>query len=90
MAIQSRRHHTERLKNNRKHHWGRDISQEPKALSQAARTPCTCSCTGCGNDRRLEGETMQERRADSARDGCLEEERTTEDYFYFKNYPELY
>lgn len=86
MTLQSRRHHTERLKNNRKYHWGRDISQSPKALSQAARTPCA----GSFSKRFLEGKTIQERQAESPREGCSEEERTTNDYFYFSLYPDLY
>lgn len=57
-----RRHHRTRLKAKRRFHWGRDLRQEPKALSQAIDTPCPCSCWGCGNPRRNLGErTRQER-----------------------------
>lgn len=59
-------HHRERLKARRRHHWGRDLSNEPAHLAKAVNTPTPCSCLMCGNKRRHAGETMQERRADLA------------------------
>jgi hypothetical protein len=58
-----RRHHVERLKHNRRFHWGQDLSLRPKAWAQAVDTPTPCSCYACGNARRWWGEeTIQERR----------------------------
>jgi len=64
-----RRHHRERLKKNRRFHWGRDLRQEPKILAMAINTPTPCSCAMCCNPRskksinhKSEPETMQERR----------------------------
>ena len=56
-------HHRERLKQARKHYWGRDLSQNPHALSSVVNTPCRCSCPMCGNRRKHLGPTLQERRA---------------------------
>ena len=57
-----RRHHRERLANNRKHHWGRDISDNPKLIGMAVTTPCICSCWMCGNPRRkLKRITLKEK-----------------------------
>lgn len=68
-----RRHHRERLKKLRRHHWGRDLSKELKMLSISIDTPTTCSCYACGNQRHNEWaksgkETIQERR-------CKQKER---------------
>lgn len=62
-----RRHHRERLKNNRHFHWGRDLREEPKYLGKVVNTPTGCSCPMCGNERHNEWakgcrETIQERR----------------------------
>lgn len=58
-----RRHHRERLKKARRHHWGRDLSKEPHGM--AVDTPTPCSCPMCGNPRKFfQEKTMQERRAD--------------------------
>jgi len=62
MSRALRRHHRERLKKNRRFHWGRDLKDEKKALSIAVDTPKPCSCLMCGNARRHSGNTMQERR----------------------------
>lgn len=56
-------HHHERLKQARKHYWGRDLSQNPLDHSIAVTTPCRCSCHMCGNRRKHLGPTLQERRA---------------------------
>lgn len=55
-------HHRERLKGNRRRHWGRDLVNEPEILARTVNTPKPCSCFACGNRRKHEGETMQERR----------------------------
>lgn len=49
----------------RRFHWGRDLRKEPKALAIAVDTPKPCSCLMCGNQRRVCGQTMQERRANA-------------------------
>lgn len=55
-----RRHHLERLRKSRQHHWGRNLSG--RELGKAIHTPCLCSCFLCGNTRRWNGKTIQERR----------------------------
>lgn len=55
-------HHRERLKQARKHYWGRDLSQNPPDHSAVVTTPCRCSCWMCGNRRKHLGPTLQERR----------------------------
>lgn len=55
-------HHRDRLKRKRRFYWGRDLSREPEALSKIVDTPKPCSCPMCGNIRRYEGDTRQERR----------------------------
>lgn len=64
-----RRHHRYRLLSTRKHYWhvGNPWQQGPegRAHPSVANTPCKCSCPGCGNQRRLWGDTMQERRAEA-------------------------
>lgn len=56
-------HQRERLMAKRRHHWGRDLANEPKFLAQAVNTPKPCSCLMCGNARKYAGATMQERRS---------------------------
>lgn len=68
-----RRHHRERLKFARQSYWGRlpfgrdnpSAYESPwtaGALGVVTRTPCVCSCLGCGNSRRWLGErSIQER-----------------------------
>ncbi len=59
-----RRHHIERLKKKRQSYWGRDLTKEPKYLSMVVSTPkvgSTCLC--CMNQRKVEGLTIQERKA---------------------------
>lgn len=55
-------HHRERLKVNRRQHWGRDLLNEPEVLARAVNTPKPCSCLMCGNRRKHAHDTMQERR----------------------------
>lgn len=60
-----RRHHHDRIKHNRRFHWGRhrDLSLEPEIWARAIDTPTPCSCYMCGNPRKhFEQKTMQERR----------------------------
>jgi len=58
-----RRHHTERLKKNRRIHWGRKLSK--KELGEVVNTPTPCSCPMCGNPRRHFGiKTIQELRVE--------------------------
>lgn len=58
-----RRFHTQRLKKNRRTHWGRKITE--KELSFVVDTPTPCSCHMCGNPRKHWGEkTPQEKRAE--------------------------
>jgi HK97 family phage portal protein len=63
VAVIEGRHHYNRLKKKRGDYWfGREYPMSEKDLGQVANTPHPCSCLGCGNQRRLLGRTMQERR----------------------------
>ena len=53
-----RRHHSRRLKRNRKNYYNRILT--PRQLGMAVTTPQVCSCWACGNQRILDGETRQE------------------------------
>ena len=57
-------HHRQRLQQNRRWYWGRDLSEDPKRLAEMINTPKPCSCLFCGNERAHAGDTMQERKAD--------------------------
>lgn len=48
-----RRHHIERIKNNRKDYWGRRL--EGKELSKIVNTPNPCNCWMCRNPRKTFG-----------------------------------
>lgn len=63
MSRAERIHHRERLKRQRRNYWGRDLSDDPKSLAKVVKCPQVCSCNVCGNQRKHEGETMQERKA---------------------------
>jgi hypothetical protein len=57
-----RRHHRERVKAKRQRQfgdWWPDGDIHPSLID----TPHPCSCIGCGNQRRYEGPTLQERRS---------------------------
>jgi len=60
----NRIHHNKRIKTKRqKYHWGRKLTIEE--AGKALQCPKPCSCRGCGNPRKHEGElTRQERRAE--------------------------
>ncbi|URF91793.1 hypothetical protein [Escherichia phage EC148] len=48
-----RRHHRQRVKNNRKKYWTVFPHEEsPKRLGIIITTPCICSCWMCGNPRK--------------------------------------
>ncbi|AWN08709.1 hypothetical protein HOT33_gp048 [Escherichia phage Gostya9] len=48
-----RRHHRQRVKNNRKKYWTVFPHEEsPKRLGLITTTPCICSCWMCGNPRK--------------------------------------
>ena len=48
-----RRHHRQRVKNNRKKYWTVFPHEEsPKRLGIVTTTPCICSCWMCGNPRK--------------------------------------
>lgn len=68
-----RRHHYQRLKRRRKRYWSGPIGSNPtvryawtedQRLGFLATTPQNCSCRGCGNQRKWEGPTRQERKAE--------------------------
>ncbi len=63
---QANRHMRRRLKEDRNQHYD-DLKcpcwHDPKAMARFKEQPQICSCRGCGNQRRWEGPTMQERRA---------------------------
>lgn len=72
MSRAIRRHHYRRLQKKRKSYWGgsfgtktevRYMHTEAYRLGVLVSTPHPCSCIGCGNKRRIEGPSMQERRA---------------------------
>ena len=54
-----RRHHNERIKNNRKNYWFGKLT--PRMLGMAAKTPKPCSCMMCCNPRLYEGDSLKER-----------------------------
>jgi hypothetical protein len=62
---QTERHMNRRLKEDRNQHYD-DLDckcwHDPKAMARFKEQPQVCSCRGCGNQRRWEGPTMQERR----------------------------
>jgi hypothetical protein len=62
---QTYRHLWRRLKEDRNEHYN-DLNcacwHDPKAMARFKEQPQVCSCRGCGNQRRHEGPTMQERR----------------------------
>ena len=60
MSIAQRRHHTRRLKRNRKNYWHWN-EKTPGELGVLVNTPHPCSCRSCGNQRKWEGETKQEK-----------------------------
>ena len=65
MSRAIRRHHRERLKKARRNYWCYHYLNNPMSeaqLSVATGTPHPCSCLGCGNQRRYDGPTRQERR----------------------------
>jgi hypothetical protein len=44
--------HIERLKKARAHYWGRNLTNDAKALGKLAHTAALCSCEMCCNPRR--------------------------------------
>lgn len=56
-----RRHHTWRMKQNRKNYHTAG-AHTPAHIGKAARTPCLCSCWMCGNQRERFGQSIRERR----------------------------
>lgn len=58
-----RRHQRSRLRQRRSEYWGGAASFSARNLGQIAETPHPCSCEmGCGNRRKHEGPTLQERK----------------------------
>ena len=59
------RHMRRRLKEDRNQHYD-DLDcpcwTDPKVMARFKEQPQLCSCHGCGNQRRYEGPTIQERR----------------------------
>lgn len=66
---QTQRHQSRRLKQDRNEHYN-DLTcpcwTDPKAMARFKEQPQVCSCRGCGNQRRWEGPTLQERKAKEA------------------------
>jgi hypothetical protein len=59
MTIALKRHHRQRLKNNRSFHFGRYLKKIENSM--VVNTPTPCSCWMCGNERRyFKKLTMQE------------------------------
>jgi len=61
MTIQLKRHHSARIKNNRKNYWWW-CKKSPRMLGILRKTPKPCSCIMCRNKRSYDGETRQELR----------------------------
>ena len=63
---QARRHMWRRLKEDRNQHYD-DLNcpcwHEPKAMVRFKEQPARCSCWGCANRRKFEGDSIQERRS---------------------------
>lgn len=59
-----RRHDAERVKRRVRTYYGGWAGRSPRNIGMVARTHQICSCLYCGNPRRYEGPTRQERRAD--------------------------
>lgn len=56
-----RLHHISRLKNNRNHYWGLDLTHDDRRSGIVVDTPAPCSCWMCGNPRKYFGHrTLQE------------------------------
>lgn len=53
-----RRAHLARIKRNRRHYWGRALTQ--KQVGKAAQCAAVCSCWMCGNPRKYGERTVQE------------------------------
>ena len=63
MTRAGRRHHAQRLKNNRRFYYGRDLAYDPRELGRTVNTATRCSRPACGNPRKHFGErTIQELR----------------------------
>lgn len=68
---QARRHMRHRLKEDRNQHYNNltcPCWHDPRAMARFKEQPQICSCRGCGNQRKWEGLTIQERRAFQDRD----------------------
>lgn len=56
-----RRHHHQRLRNNRKHYYGYDqfpVEFLDRALGMIVHTAKLCSCHSCGNSRHFYGNSL--------------------------------
>lgn len=63
----ARRHHLSRMKAKARRvskHWMSELSAQDTAhrAGRLANNLAICSCSGCGNQRKYEGPTLQERR----------------------------
>lgn len=54
-----RRHHRERIKNNRKGYWNVNGTKHPRSIGRMIKTPCLCSCWMCRSPRKLYGNSQQ-------------------------------
>ncbi|KLV05084.1 hypothetical protein ABT56_12845 [Photobacterium aquae] len=57
-----RRHHIQRVKNNRKTFWGNSVNISNRRLGICASTPCVCSCWMCGNQRKYYGASFSDKK----------------------------
>ncbi|TOB58840.1 hypothetical protein CGI58_23835 [Vibrio parahaemolyticus] len=57
-----RRHHIQRVKNNRKSYWGNAASSSSRILGICVSTPCVCSCWMCGNQRQHNGVSFSDKK----------------------------
>jgi len=63
-------HHRRRILKKRRHYWDGKAKNDNRFKGMLLKTPCVCSCSGCGNPRRSgwaskkEKLTIQERKAE--------------------------
>ena len=62
MSRAMRRHHAQRLKTKRRHYWNGYAGTSLYNLGRVLKDPAPCSCEGCGNQRKYQGQTLQEKR----------------------------
>lgn len=62
MTIQNKRHHQQRVKNNRKHYIISGMNNNPRHIGKVAKTPGYCNCMYCTNPRKYGELDLKERK----------------------------